>query len=249
MIPKWAIKNIDYYLGIADKISKSRIRCYSRQIGSVLVKDDAIIATGFNGPPRGIPKCDEWEGNWEKDIIQYNMSKNPPNDKFKYRNHKKCPRHLLDLKSGEGLEYCPAVHSERNCLLIAAKRGTSTDGSILFMNTGLPCKDCMIELIQAGVVGIVLNNNIIYDSLSIKIAEKVNMPIIVKKQIHGKNLTKWYIREEDKIVEKDEDYIRNNNSFYEFYDVFETVNIPSVWTTNQTSDTKEITVTYTEEKK
>ena len=47
-----------YYLGIAESVSK-RSSCLNKQWGAVIVKDDVIIATGYNGSPRGLPNCCE----------------------------------------------------------------------------------------------------------------------------------------------------------------------------------------------
>jgi dCMP deaminase len=45
-----------YYLDIAQSVSK-RSTCLRRQYGAVIVKNDEIIATGYNGAPRGEPNC------------------------------------------------------------------------------------------------------------------------------------------------------------------------------------------------
>lgn len=52
-------KRIDkdtYYLGIAESVSK-RSPCLKMQVGAIIVKNDSIISTGYNGPPRGEPHC------------------------------------------------------------------------------------------------------------------------------------------------------------------------------------------------
>ena len=77
-----------------------------------------------------------------------------------------------------GIEHgylCRAVHAERKCLLLAAKEGVSTNDSTLYTYMGVPCKDCLLELIDAGVERIVALNNFYYDDLSKGIlAEWVN---------------------------------------------------------------------------
>lgn len=141
-----------YYLGIAKRVGENS-KCLSRKIGAILVKDNSIIASGYNGPPRGYIHCGD-------------KSREPK---------KKCPRKLLGYKSGEGLEICPAVHAERNAILSAAKIGTPTNGSTLYCYCGFPCKDCLIELINAGVFRIVCisekNRPFMYDKLSQEIYE------------------------------------------------------------------------------
>lgn len=124
-----------YYLGIAKEIAKNS-KCFSRQIGSVLVKNNTIVSTGYNGPPRGVRHCNEWnqEEGWPID-----------------NNEKICPRRKMGYKSGEGIHLCPAVHSERSSLLAAAMNGISTKDAILYCHCGVPCAHCMIEIINAGV--------------------------------------------------------------------------------------------------
>jgi deoxycytidylate deaminase len=64
-----------------------------------------------------------------------------------------CPR--KNSKSGTDMDKCPSVHAEIAPILYAAKYGYATEGSTLFISCGLPCKDCMKELIEAGVRRIV----------------------------------------------------------------------------------------------
>jgi len=178
----WITKHAKYYLDIAKLVGNTRVRCHSRHIGSVLVKDDNIIATGFNGPPRGIPMCDEWEGNWTNSKIPLKILQTTEHPPVKG----KCPRKVLGYPSGGGLEYCPAVHSERNTLLMCAKNGVSTKGSILYCWCGLPCKDCTIELIQAGIKGVVCATTEIYDTFSPILFAKSKTPVVAYSD-------KWYI--------------------------------------------------------
>lgn len=75
-----------------------------------------------------------------------------------------CPR--LNCHSGTHQEMCRAVHAERQVLLKAANRGFSTDGAVLYSYMGVPCKDCLLELIEAGISEIVCTKETYYDSLS-----------------------------------------------------------------------------------
>lgn len=76
-----------YYLDIALAVSK-RSTCMRRRYGCVIVKDDVIVSTGYNGSPRGDVNCCD-VGN--------------------------CNR--ADMPKGKGYELCPAVHAEQNALL------------------------------------------------------------------------------------------------------------------------------------
>lgn len=78
----------EYFLSMA-KLVASRATCHRRKVGCVLVnKDNHILATGYNGVPRGFDHCNE--GN-------------------------KCPG--ADSLSGRDLDKCFAVHAEQNALL------------------------------------------------------------------------------------------------------------------------------------
>ncbi len=75
-----------------------------------------------------------------------------------------CPRNYSI--SGTNLELCKAVHAERQTLLIAARNGYKTDGAVLYSYMGVPCKDCLLELIEAGISEIVCMKEEYYDSFS-----------------------------------------------------------------------------------
>jgi len=84
---------------------------------------------------------------------------NGPPDNFE--SCKECPRYPeTGIKT---LYKCKAIHAERRCLLIAAKLGISTFGSTLYAFMGVPCKDCLIELIEAGVREIVCIKDDLYN--------------------------------------------------------------------------------------
>lgn len=121
-----------YFMSIAEVVGRNS-KCLSRSIGAVLVKDKAVIATGYNGPPRGVPHCYSRNANWER----------------------RCPRQVQGFKSGQGLELCIAGHAERNAIIQAARNGINTKGTTLVCHCGIPCKDCAIEIINAGIVEVV----------------------------------------------------------------------------------------------
>lgn len=151
-----------YYYDLC-KVVASNSKCLSRQIGSILVRDKSIISTGYNGPPRGIMPCNErllHDGIIGKELEKRNIKKTEA------YNTNLCPRQVLRFKSGRGLEWCPAGHSERNCLINAARAGICTKGAIIYMFCGIPCGDCYIELINAGIVEIVCTKLTYYDDKS-----------------------------------------------------------------------------------
>lgn len=147
-----------WYFDIADKVSENS-KCLSRKVGSILVRDKAIFAQGYNGPPRGVRSCDE---RWEVDESLRNayiqkFNEEPKNIKAR------CPRYVLGFKSGQGLEWCVAGHGERNSIINAAREGFAVKGSIMYMNCGIPCAPCMVEIINAGIEEIVCTDKGVYD--------------------------------------------------------------------------------------
>lgn len=116
-----------YWLLVCNSISENS-KCLSRKIGAVIVKDDKfIVSTGYNGPPSRYLHC--------KDV---------------------CYRKIMGFKSGEGLEYCPSSHAERNAIAIAAKLGHSVDGCAMYMNCIIPCFECAKSIINAGIKEVVV---------------------------------------------------------------------------------------------
>lgn len=137
-----------YYRSICEAVA-SKSPCHSRKIGSLLVKENVIVATGFNGPARGYPHC---QGN--------------------------CPRKSIEgYESGKFLDKCPATHSEANCIVSAARTGVAVSGSTLYMNCVVPCKDCMNLLVNAGVKEIVIDELVPYHEVSIHIAEHAKVKL------------------------------------------------------------------------
>lgn len=126
-----------YFHEICEAVS-SKSPCHSRQIGAILVRDKSIISTGYNGPARGYPHC-----------------MGP-----------KCPRRRAGYKSGEGLLECPAAHAEANCIANAARNGVVTVGTTLYLNTIIPCKDCSIILVNAGIIEVVCSSLLHYHAMS-----------------------------------------------------------------------------------
>jgi len=79
------------------------------------------------------------------------------------RFYKECPRKVMGFSSGEGMEWCTAQHAEENAVSNAARNGTCARGSILYMNSLIPCQKCFGTLINAGIVEIVVEDNTPYD--------------------------------------------------------------------------------------
>jgi deoxycytidylate deaminase len=142
-------------------------RCESRHLGAVLVnpKTEMIVAHGWNGPPAIIPACNE---GWYNEEIGYRIPG--------------CPRYHMCYKSGEGLHECIAVHAERSAILHAAARGISTVGLHMYMTCGISCKDCMVEILEAGIGALIVTEDYRktgnwYDKRSEYLARQSKIPI------------------------------------------------------------------------
>lgn len=81
-----------------------------------------------------------------------------------------CPR--VNAPSGTQLERCKALHAEVKVLAMCARKGLSTKGGVVYLYGAMPCKNCLLALIEAQVKKIVCNSNTYYDSLSKEIFEK-----------------------------------------------------------------------------
>ena len=110
-----------YFMSIADAVA-TRSTCLRHHVGAVIVRDKHIVATGFNGAPRGLPHC-------------LNVG---------------CIRDQENIPSGTRTERCMAVHSEINAIIQAALHGVSTDGATLYC-THQPCSSCAKAIINAGI--------------------------------------------------------------------------------------------------
>ena len=154
----------DVYFHKICEIVASKSSCLSRHIGAILVKDNIVIATGYNGSARGVPSCGH-ERFMSDDALQKEFS-SFIHDIKRELIATTCPRQLLNYKSGEGLHLCPAEHAERNCIASAARVGISVKGTTLYMNCVLPCKNCITLLINAGIDEIVVEDVTHYDKYS-----------------------------------------------------------------------------------
>ena len=122
MRPSW-----DTYFIEITKIVATRSTCLRRQVGAVIVKDNHIITTGYNGAPKGMAHCVDLGG---------------------------CMRERLNIPSGTRQELCRATHAEQNAIIQAAVLGVSIDGGTCYV-TDSPCSLCAKMLINAGIKRVV----------------------------------------------------------------------------------------------
>ena len=120
------ISKENYYLDIAETVLE-RATCLRRVYGAIIVKNDEIISTGYNGAPRGRANCTD---------LGY------------------CTREAMKVPRGERYELCRSVHAEANAITKVAKSANNCDGSTLYI-TAAPCIECSKLIIQAGIKRVV----------------------------------------------------------------------------------------------
>ncbi|MBD3188611.1 cytidine deaminase [Candidatus Bathyarchaeota archaeon] len=116
------ISKDDYFMEIAHIVAK-RSTCVRRKVGAVLVKDNHIISTGYNGAPSGMKHCTP----------------------------ETCLRNIYKVPSGERHELCRGVHAEVNCIIQAATHGTAIQGKTTLYTTTFPCMSCLKLLLNAKI--------------------------------------------------------------------------------------------------
>lgn len=126
----------NYYLDIADSV-RERSTCLRRTYGAIIVNNDEIVATGYNGAPRGRCNC-----------VDLGV----------------CHREELKIPSGERYELCRSVHAEANAIISAARREMigatmyltgrdATTGEALHDTTS--CSMCRRLIINAGITKVI----------------------------------------------------------------------------------------------
>jgi dCMP deaminase len=119
--PSWD----DYFMTVALAVA-SRASCIKIQSGAVIVKDNRIVSTGYNGNPKGIKSCFE-VGSCRKDLKGIDWG---------------------DKNTGN----CFAVHAEINSIIYASRK--DMDGATLY-SVLYPCADCAKAIVGAGIKEVV----------------------------------------------------------------------------------------------
>ncbi|SAL95233.1 hypothetical protein [Absidia glauca] len=129
-----------YFMHLAD-LAARRSNCMKRRVGCILVKDSRVIATGYNGTPRGLTNCNEGG----------------------------CQRCNDASPCGTGLDRCLCMHAEENALLEAGRgRVDFSTGIVLYCNT-CPCLGCAIKIVQQGVKEVVYSKSYGMDDMTARI--------------------------------------------------------------------------------
>lgn len=139
----------NYYLDIAETVLE-RSTCLRSNLGALIVRNDEIVSTGYNGAPRGRSNC-----------IDLGF----------------CMRDRLNIPSGERYELCRAVHAEMNAIISAA-RSECIGGTIYLVGKVSggtyipqlqPCPMCRRAIINAGLSKIVIRRAATsYDTINVQ---------------------------------------------------------------------------------
>ena len=114
------------FMQLAEDVS-TWASCLRRKVGAVIVRDNRVMTTGYNGASAGIMTCVK---------------------------RGECLREKLGIPSGTRHELCYAAHAEQNAIIQAAKYGVNIDGATLYC-THQPCGICAKIIINAGIKRIV----------------------------------------------------------------------------------------------
>ena len=129
----------NYYLDIAATVLE-RSTCMRRCYGAIIVQNDEIVSSGYNGAPRGRRNCGD---------LGY------------------CTREAMKIPSGERYELCRSVHAEANAIISASRREVL--GATLYMACKDPatgalipgstsCSMCRRLIINAGIAKVVIRD-------------------------------------------------------------------------------------------
>ena len=117
----------DYFMEITRLVAR-RATCLRRHVGAIIVRDKRILATGYNGAPKGLAHCMETG----------------------------CLREKMGVPSGRMQELCRGLHAEQNAIIQAALFGVSIENSIIYSVTQ-PCVVCAKMIINAGIKRVVFD--------------------------------------------------------------------------------------------
>lgn len=140
--PSWD----SYFMKFTD-FAAQRSNCMRRRVGCVIVRNNRIIATGYNGTARGVKNCNEG-GCYRCNNAAVNGT-------------------------GVGLSTCLCLHAEENALLEAG-RARVEDCAILYCNT-CPCLTCTIKIVQCGITEVVYSQSYSMDEASAKVFKEAGV--------------------------------------------------------------------------
>ncbi len=141
--PSWQ----KYFIEMAYLVAQ-RATCTRRKVGAVLVKNNQIISTGYNGAPKRVAHCSITG----------------------------CLRKQLNVPSGQNHELCRGIHAEQNAIIQAAVNGTPINGSVLYCTTQ-PCIICTKMIINAEITKIFIAETY-PDNMSLDMLDEAGVEVI-----------------------------------------------------------------------
>ncbi|KAK8151060.1 cytidine deaminase-like protein [Phyllosticta citrichinensis] len=135
--PSW-----DAYFMTLASLAAQRSNCMKRRVGCVLVSNNRVLSTGYNGTPRGMRNCADGG----------------------------CPRCNAAAAGGSSLATCLCLHAEENALLEAGRERIK-DGTILYCDT-CPCLTCSIKITQVGISKVVYSQAYSMDTEAARIFDE-----------------------------------------------------------------------------
>lgn len=146
--PSWD----EYFMQLAEVIKK-RSNCLRTPYGALIVKDNRIITTGYNGTPHGIKDC--FDGGCERCL----------------------KREKGEIKTHEYQESCICIHAEQNAIIQAAYLGTTTKGGTMYATIS-PCSSCAKLIINAGIVQYIYSKSH-HDIEGLNLLRKAGIKVLV----------------------------------------------------------------------
>lgn len=131
------VNKANYYLDIAQTVLE-RSTCLRRKFGAIIVKNDSIVSTGYNGAPRGRKNCTDVG---------------------------RCVRDEMEIPRGERYELCRSVHAEANAIISATREQMldatmyiagvdAKDGTVI--SDACSCHMCRRLIINAGISKVII---------------------------------------------------------------------------------------------
>jgi dCMP deaminase len=162
----------DYFMLLAD-LAAHRSNCMKRRVGCILVVNNRIVSTGYNGTPRGVRNCNEGG----------------------------CPRcNRGSVRCGVGLDECLCLHAEENALLEAGRERLSVGvvegnrGAVLYCNT-CPCLGCAKKIIQVGVKEVVYRQEYGMDVQTARLLQEARVALKKHKPVVSLHLSSLAVGE------------------------------------------------------
>lgn len=146
----------EFYINVAE-LTAGRSTCARKKVGAILVKDDRIISTGYNGVLSGAPHCEDMffgKINWDCASLDSKISQ---------EHHK--------------FSSIEEVHAEQNVIAFAARHGVVTEGCTLYI-TLAPCPDCSKLIAAAGITTVVYHHEYDRNSSGVEFLQRHGITVV-----------------------------------------------------------------------